>query len=630
MKNPLFKSITTTATLLLTATALGLTTTDDIDFIDIAPENSFLIVAGDNFSESLESLQATLLWELWETSEIQAFIEKPFQMTLDQFNEDLNLELERDELPFPTGMFGFAIFPGQPDEEQADEEYPEPPDMHYLAACDFGDKAPTVVMLLMDTVIDRLADEEIEVEIDEFEGRLINSAIAPEPDRDAMIEELKEDMGDNWDDGYLEYYDDIGYFDQKAPDVHFVLDDTTLFLCTDRTTIEDILLGIDGEPRETIASNETFEGTMTQVGGRGDFYAAFLLPDKEELLDPFGPFGTVSMMLPASEDILESLGLLNVRALGASLSFDKGSAMVEAKAGLYMPGGAHGLFNLFTESRAGLTAPDWLDPEVQSLTQINFDFKGLVPLIRKTIDAMPEEEREYASQAFETSVAGLLETVCDVIGPQIHIITWQGDTSTLLPNPKILLAIECNDELIVDNTIVAWGTNFGLVPRDFLGYRIFEMQSDFIPTGIGIGKERVYIGLVDIIEQVFRADADSLKLAEEDHFNNAATNLPNEAVLYSFTSIRPYIETWITALYAPFDEEAKAARIEEMRQWYVEMEMEEMFDPENFEQEEPDWYDPETIPDKDLILRFIGDILGHIRTAEDGFIYKTQLLEPIE
>jgi len=601
---------------------------DDIAFTDIAPRNSLFVVAGDNFDEAFESLKGTSLWELWETTEIQEFVELPIKTMLEDINEEFDLDLERDEFPFPTGIFGMAIFPVKADSDD-EEEYSQIGDMNYLFAFDFGDKAPTVIMTLMDTLIERMAEDDVEIEIDEFEGRLINSIIAPEPDKEAMIEELKEMMGDDWDDMYLGYYENSGYFDSKMPDFHFVLDDTTLLVCTDLTTIEDVLLGIDGEPRETIEANETFQQALAQVGGRGDVYAVGLLPEPD-VLEEIDPTGMVSMMLYESEEILEALGINNIKAVGMNFSFDEGSAMVDVEMGLYMPKGSIGLFDLFTESRSGFNAPDWLDPEAQSLTQINFNFKGVVPLIRDIIDSLPEDEREDASGVFETTAAGIMTPLFEVLGPQIHIMTWPSDNTSFPPVPEILASIDCQDAQVVSNTIVTWAAPLGIVPRDFLGYRIFSDEGGYVPIAIGVGKERVFIGTTDLIEQVLRADADTLSLAHEPHFKNAADNLPNNALFYNFISVRPTVESWIELLHAPFDDELKAARIEEMRQWYEEMDMADSFDDEMYDVEEPDWYDPDLIPDKDLILRYIGDFLGHVHKMDDGFIYNTQLLEPIE
>ncbi len=623
------KSIITVIILILTSSVVGYTAaSDDIAFTDIAPKNSLFVVAGDNFDEAFESLKGTSLWELWETTEIQEFVELPIQTMLEDINEEFDLDLERDEFPFPTGIFGMAIFPVKADSDD-EEEYSQIGDMNYLFAFDFGDKAPTVIMTLMDTLIERMAEDDVEIEIDEFEGRLINSIIAPEPDKEAMIEELKEMMGEEWDDMYLGYYENSGYFDSKMPDVHFVLDDTTLLVCTDLTTIEDVLLGIDGEPRETIAANETFQQALAQVGGRGDVYAVGLLPEPD-VLEEIDPTGMVSMMLFESEEMLEALGVNNIKAVGMNFSFDEGSAMVEVEIGVYMPEGSTGLFDLLLDSRSGFNTPDWLDPEAQSLTQINFDFKGVVSLIRDIIESLPEEERESASGVFETTAAGIMTPLFEVLGPQIHIMTWPSDNTSFPPVPRILASIDCQDAQIVSNTIVTWAAPMGIVSRDFLGYRIFSDEGGYVPIAIGVGKERVFIGTTDLIEQVLRADADTLSLAEEPHFKNAAENLPNNALFYNFTSVRPTVESWIELLHSPFDEEAKAARIEEMRQWYEEMDMADSFDEEMFEEEEPDWYDPDTIPDTDLILRYIGDIIGHVRKMDDGFIYKTQLLEPIE
>lgn len=617
---------------------------EDKGFLELAPKNSLLLVGCDNFSSLLNSIKATTLGDLWETDEMQAFLAKPIKDMLDIFNEEFDKDFELKDMPLPTGIAGFSVFIPELAKINLEEQSLSPADFQYFAAVDFGDNFETFLDLL-ETAIDRMNDdEETDVTIieDEFEGRTIYSFIPPEVDREKKIEELKEQWGDDWDDDYINWFEEDGYFDSEPP-LHVAIDNTMIIISTVREKLDDAILSLDDEPYESIADNEIAQTAINRAGGRDGLYGVILLSvsDSLQILEdsPMGWY--LTMFIPGDHQLLSALGILDIQAIGLSSTFGLNDTIVETQACFYTPLQQTGLFNLIAESPSGFKAANWVDPDILSYSQFYLNFKEIVPLIRSVINTIPESDREpesvreNISVTFETQVAEVMTMITETLGPQIHLLVWDNSSDSGISQSEAnsqLFAIACSDELMLQNTITTYTQLFPIPieARDFLGYRMYDIDTGIIPIAIGIGKKHLFFGTTTAIEQVLRTDAESVSLTSEDNFISATDAVPGNASFYNYTSIKKYIKLFIESLHAPFDEEAKARRIKAMRDQYEEWGILDSFDESLFTGYEPDWYNPETIPQPALLEKYLGDLISYITKTDDGLVIKYQMCLPTE
>lgn len=606
-----------------------------IPITEIAPESSYLVVGVDRFEESWNSFKSTSLYELWRTPEMQQFLERPVKESWAVIGELLGLDPEsvsRDEIIIPTGAAGFSLYmPPEPGDGTIAVDQP-----HLYFVAEFGDQQEAGLEEKIQHILVKVREsDQYEVTESEAAGRTVYS-IAENPDDPAEIDARRSEYIDWYRRNYPDeevpsWINDMDFGSGPKYRASFTLDGARLIYATDYSVVEDSLLTVDGIERSTVSSNEALEQALAMVGGRGDIYAVVLVDPLMKMLAS-GEAAGIGEVIPGGIEVMTALGITDVKAGAINVELAPADAITRSRGAIFVPEGPRGLFDLFVNRDAALTMPEWVDPGIVSCARLNFDFAGIVPLIRKTIDAMPEESRAEASQQFETTLAALFTAVFEQMGPEVRLVNWPlsgspvGESEMAIPDVPFAAAIACNDEQIVQNALAPYFGLGQLTPRDFLNYRIYELPDELnSPVALGFGKSTMFVGQTARIESAFRAQADSPQLAQDVDFRRAVSAIPTANVFFSYLNTTLYMRQIVDSLRNSLTmmEEQLSVRPGESGEGE-----DGAFLPDTEFYGPLAWLESSKAPDADFISRFLGDVVGHMVKTDNGLIFESRMHLP--
>lgn len=611
----------------MSSIAGGVDDDDAFKFSELAPAESAIVLGMDNAAAMRTALQATTLCDLWQSDQIQTFLARPFDVFREGMNEDFGLDWGLQDLPLPSGPAGIAMY----EMENPDAEEGDAVELGAIVVLDFGDEIDRMLEWF-DASLEGLEDEDYDVET--FEDRTIYVMdLYEEFDEEGEAADFGEEFEDEPE------FDEEMWEDEFSTDPPFILpfeegtmyitfDDSIMLISSDMRTMEDTILLLDGHDAPTLADNATFNASLAAAGEGGEMYFSVLV-DKFLNTDALADVLALdaSMLEP-----LEAIGLTDLDAISGWMSVGREpGTLLDSRTALYMEDGMSGLWSLATTSDGGFDIPAWVDPDVDSAVLMHLDFGKIVPLVRSMIESMPPDVAQQASDAFEATAAELLTVMFAELGPEVSVYSWAPSEQELKDGATggpSLFAISCSDELTVENGIAPWAGMLGMTPRDFLGYRIYDLTD---PTGtmsmaIGFGKGHVLIGMNDPVEQALRATEDTPGLIGEPEFMNAADRLPAGAMAYTYSSMRARVEMMLMAAKLPFDEAYQQAMLDELRVLFEDAGMD--FDEDLFRSEPPDWYTPDTLPTTDFIMQHVGDSIMHAEINDQGIVLVARWLSP--
>ena len=581
--------------------------------------------------------------EYMNSPEMKAFLNKPIAMALSTIGEELQIELEREDLVWPTGMVGLAMFKAEDGEAGADAENDEAaaPSERVLFVADFGtnfEQANEIWGRVWDSM-DRL--EGVTLEEREAIGRTLYSIAPPPVDPAERLAEFEKEFGEDWwedeegqdvtEEEKIQNLRDWGYLEPEFPSLFVAVDGTTFFVSNREAALEDVFHGLDGEDRDTFAEHDLVEPALAVVGGRGEIYGVAIVPEididalQENIDDTFG------MFLPPVGPFVNALGLPSLKA--ASLSFRAGEAggdiLGETNVGLLMPEGRAGMFNLLEVADDKPKPPPWAGPNVASFTWININYPALIPIVREVVVSVATAmEQPEQIEVFDQFAAAYLQPIAEIVGPATYFAQWPREEGAIEAAPAgedaeaalgeallppTLFAISCSDETVVQNVLAQIpGLQGMIVARDFLGSRIYEPAQGMGGPALGLGKGHVLIGGVQEVEAALRAEPGGETLGDNPGYVRAAGTLPDELALVYYVAAEPYYENMVRTLREGLGSVFK--------------------DAEEFGDDSSDnpaaWFDPETVPDAEFFLRYVGDMIGGLEVRDDGLVLQMRQLTP--
>ncbi len=578
----------------------------------LAPQDSVVIVSVSNVAASVERLQQTKLWELWETPQVQQLRADFIKQLTEQIDEMLQqLGVEKDTLVPPQGALGFALFPLTPDDLDA-------PSSGMLLVADYGENADKTGELIDAAIAEADDNPDIKYEVQEINGHSVYSfdlsgleiEEQTEPDFDPVMP-MPMPMGDP-----SEMFTPPTKF-------HFVRDGSVFIVCTDLDRLTEAIQDEPDGDEPTLADREDYQAIMDQLG-ESDAYAILLTRDLGKVAAANDPMGMAEMM----QEMLKTI-IGDIQGVGMSLQLDSDSAIVEETVVVYMPNGKAGLTTLLdTETPRG-DLPAFVGPDTVNYVRLNFEFENLPDLVMQVMQivAMMMPPDPEAMQETHNVVTRL----CSTLGREIHIVSTLTRPITA-ESFSTVVAVECTQPQEFENFVAEFAPQRGFEPRDFLGQRIYsrEIPPMMMPgmamggaateVSIGISGGYALFGPTAGVEQAMRA-AGEVKLPsleQEASYQRAVDALPNEpAVGIGYANSVDMFE-------ATMETNRLAAKqmVEQIKE----------FDPEyaaEFEQEQLAMLKQWEAIDAELLSQFIGPSAWYVRATDAGFVIRAYLLGPV-
>jgi hypothetical protein len=319
--------------------------------------------------------------------------------------------------------------------------------------------------------------------------------------------------------------------------------------------------------------------------------------------------------------VLRSL-LGEVGGYGLGLRSDSDGAMVAANVGVFMPNGKKGLTELADRPSARGNPPGFVPVGALSYSSFNFDFSGLMAVIKNVVSSNPMLNMQMgeAMPEVEKNVAPILAA----LGSKVHSA---GPVAGATDQAGVL-AIECRDTQAFENAFGAAAGQGGLEARDFLGQRIYtmdEQMSQMMPMAgglggtmsIGIGGGNVFVGATAGVEQALRStgQTDVAGLAKDEAFQRATGVLGDDQVVaWGYMDTIGSMEAAIKAQQA-----GQKKMIEDMKEFDPEMAAE-------MEKELAAAGDPMKDFDPAFVRQYIGPSVWKATSNDKGFVFNMHIL----
>ncbi|MCH8260036.1 MAG: hypothetical protein IIC46_07505 [Planctomycetes bacterium] len=582
----------------------------------LAPPDSVVIVSVSNVAASLDRLQQTKLWELWETPQVQQLRADFIEQLTERIDEMLEqLGVEKDTLVPPQGALGFALFPITPEDLDA-------PSSGMLLVADYGENADKTGELIDAAIAEADDNPDIKYEVQEINGLSVYSFDLSglefeeqiEPDfAPAMPMPIPMPMGDP--------------SEMLTPPTkfHFVRDGSVFIVCTDLDRLTEAIQDEPGGDEPGLTEREDYQAIMDQLG-ESDAYAILLMRDMGKMAaanDPMG-MGMAGMM----QEMLKTI-IGDIQGAGLSLRLDSDSALVEETVVVYMPNGKSGLTALLdTETPRG-ALPAFVGPDTVNYVRLNFEFENLPDLVMQVMQIfammmMPDPEMMQEIQ-------NMVTRLCNTLGQEIHVVSTLTRPITA-ESFSTVLAVKCTQPQEFENFVAEFGPKGGFEPREFLGQRIYSreippmmmpgmaMGGAAIEVSIGISGGYALFGPTAGVEQAMRAvgEVKLPSLEQEASYQRAVDALPNEpAVGIGYSNSADMFDATMKK-----NQLAAKQMIEQIKE----------FDPEvaaEIEQEQLAMLEQWEAIDADLLSQFIGPSAWYVRATDDGFIMRVYLLAPV-
>ncbi len=583
----------------------------------VAPKDSIAIVTIPNWAMMRTAFDKTSMANLWREPSVQRYIDDlTEQMKSESADATRMLTRWRDfarEMDEPTGAVGLAVHMAQTKSKEAD--FPPQNLPHVILLSDFGDGAEKaeseIVKLLREGVADGLIklDERSEDGIVRYTIEFVEKANDEGADDDEM-------NGD----------DDFDFDDEGGPDLdhldtmHLARVGGSLILASHDETFGRCLRDLRAGRGDGLADQPLFKDAMAQVGTDNHMSATIMLTDglRQQIRTALADGPMLPIPIPVDfPKLIEALGLTEFKAASVGMKFNTAAADVEQTIGL-LSNGKRGLFSLLDAESSAFNPPAFAPADAISVGRFTVKFDQLMGVIRNVATIFPAEmkaEIDGGLQAFEGSFGPALRA----LGPNVY-------TTTSITRPfsatseQQLVAIECKDELAVNNAVLAFAGQIGAEARDFQGFQVYD--GGFVPTAIGIGAGHVFIGTSEAVENGLRAaskPAEGSKLADEPRFRKAVAALKGQGNSYSYMAGRESVEF----SYWRIQNAGKIA-LAQLREAGIEISPEDEDEYTNEAMEK--W--TKNLPPVEDIAKHIGDAVSVFRPSPDGFQFTSLVLRP--
>lgn len=447
----------------------------EIDSIRMVPEDTFLFLECDDVRGTLDHFEESSLGKAFlDGKDLKAELAPLYK----DIAEELGIKQGDVTLPNHAAVALFVTF-----NEDLGIEVPG-----YLALLTWDDDETLPRALFEQRVRDLSIDALKSFEREELRGRemIVIEEAFELPDFDAAADEMNLPLGD-W-----------GHFSESLSTQYMIRDGGRLMLSSDPVALDDALRVIDGIKNKSLADNTDYQALeeMLPAGGNPDMKVMIITGPMAPLTDQLFA-GPAAAAMPIMQELIGSLG-----GFGLWMSFATEGNVMEAGFNVLIDGEPRGILKLVDISRPGGDIPSYVPAEAVSYTRVNFDFKNLIPTIKRAVAALPEGEAAQIEPMLD-QMAPMMQAGLETLGPEIHIFTTP--THSEFEPTRQTVAIPTSNGEAITQTLAMFAPMMGLVPRDFNGNTIYSDPLDeFNRMAIGVGAGSLLIGDIDGVEAVLR------------------------------------------------------------------------------------------------------------------------------
>ena len=368
---------------------------------------------------------------------------------------------------------------------------------------------------------------------------------------------------------------------------------------------------------DSLASNETYLGMMNQIG-QGDLHAVLMMDNIADFIIQADQTHMVGQFLPM---LKSAIGDVDGVAQSVTVA-PSDDVFLDVSYTIWMPNGRDGLLGIASERASSATAPNFVDEDTVSYSQINVDFPKVVPWFRNLLEdvsaMMPMAPQQQLDDMERSLAQGLAP-----LGNTVHIVS----TLSLPLTEKsmgFLLAVECKDSEEMETFLSSTMPMIGSEPREFLGYRIYPIdQNAGVLTGdmdmgmsMAVGGGWAMLGMTHSVENALRVEADPNSNKSGDTGNAAVSMISmNDATCWGYGDVSQNLHAG-----TEISELQMSNMIEEM----------ESFDPE-MAAEMKAQFDSEMKASKtmnELIASLLGSSAWTMEANDEGFVSHAVLMRP--
>lgn len=587
---------------------------EELSIADLAPANSFAVIGVDDSKTMFEAFDKTGFKALWDEPEFQKWLTAQSKAAMDEFAGKLDtIGLKFEDFKRPTGPMGAAMWFVSPENPQ--DEMP-PPGMLFL--CTYGDEAAAM-------------DEKIVGALEKGKGKGTLELKEREHDGVTMytfkpVQKKDEDAGG-------EDEDNMGMDEMPPPRdlwMTYARVEGALVACNHEAGTERAIDRLKGDKLPAVGDDKEFQAAKRQLGANHGYAIVLAEPirvlarEAEKQAEEGSPEKSTSAIMTA-------LGLDDLHAGSMGLRFDTDDAMLEQVYALRAPTKA-GLLKLFEAPSMAFDPPAFVGADVQSVSMMQFNFNGVIPLVNQVIVALPEEMQAMAGQQVQAATMFVGPVLANV-GPEVASIT-KMSRPFAADSQKQVWALKMRDAAALQQTIAGLMPMVGFESRDFQGNQVWSPAAGGMMPGdavaIGMGNGWLFIGPTPGIEDTMRQGgaADNPKLATEARFKAATRPLGNQGIGYSYMEVAPLLE-WFE-WYSKNIEKITADQSEQMfggeppaddeeRQWREDAKKSAI-------ESIPAWM--KSPPPMALVRKHVGDFVGEFKATAEGFEGRSLLLRP--
>ena len=340
---------------------------ETITIADIAPVGTFFIMGADATETMCDRFNGNPLGGLWKTEAVQKTLGKAFENARDNMMKELaasGMDLETMSWPANLGVAFYSDL----DEETGQSK------VFMLGYGDWEANAKDADRMMASLLDAWKKDDGIDVDSKEIRGRevMVLTQVG-EPDQGDPADEFGQ-----MDDMMMM----LGDPSEMAPDfstMYMVQDGPRFIMANDLLAVDDALAIFDGDDAKVIASTDDWTKTLKQLDG-AEAYAVLLTDPLQDLLAPIfmGPAGMVKPMIG------ELFGDIRGYGFGLSMPEDPSTASMVLTASILAPDDKSGIMGLLLEQdKVGQTPPKVIGEEAIGYGRMNFNFRGLMPLVSK-------------------------------------------------------------------------------------------------------------------------------------------------------------------------------------------------------------------------------------------------------
>lgn len=568
---------------------------EPITIADLAPPESALVAGVDDAAAMWQAFDRTGLRAVWDDPAFKEWFNNHAKQASEEFADTLEaLGLDWDDLKRPTGAMGVALW---------FRDGGGAPAPAILLAADFGDDAED----LDETVRRALARAKDRGDIDLAEeahnGVDVHAVRLADPDPDDLLSL------------------DALFYARIGP---------MLLASSDRPALERAIDRLQGDRVPAIEDDAIFKRARAAVGRCHGFLVALAPPLRKWLANLVKTEAEPGD--PDPDRLASALGLDAVQALTSAWRLDTDDAMLEQTYSI-LTDGKPGLIGLFEAPAMRFDPPAFVAAGASAVVLLQFNFAGVIPLINKVVELLPEETRGFIGPQVQMASMTMGPILAN-LGPEVWMVE-RLDRPLSASSKKQVWAMRVRDAAALQQAVAGALPMIGFASRDFQGNQVWSpMPGGFMPAdsvALGLGFGVMFLGPTTAVEDAMRhaGAADNPKLADEQPFRDATRALGRgigfgywnfasalDWMDWSGRNIDKVIAERTRAMFGgedPADDEEKQWRDDARRDMLDSI---------------PSWIkDP---PPTDVLRRHLGDSVIEASSTDDGFRARSLWLRPRE